>query len=82
VLSAASGCPASGGVPGPRGYVAGQSVVLSSVLMSPLLTCVLPVTPLRMNGSRWSEWAPFIPVACYPACSAIGWLVELVGVAS
>ena len=24
VLSAAAGCPASGGVPGPRGYVAGQ----------------------------------------------------------
>ena len=49
VLSAAEGCPASGGVPGPRGYVAGQSGVVSSVLMSPFFMCVLPVTPFRMN---------------------------------
>jgi hypothetical protein len=47
VLSAAARCPASGGVPGPRGYVAGQSGVVSSFLM-----CVLPVTPSRMNESR------------------------------
>ena len=39
----------SGGVPGPRGYVAGQSGVGSSVLMSPFLMCMLPVTPFRMN---------------------------------
>ena len=52
VLSAAAGCPASGGVPGPRGYVAGQSGVVSSVLLSPFLMYVLPVTPFRMNESR------------------------------
>jgi hypothetical protein len=40
VLSAAAVCPASGGVPGPRGYVAGQSGVVSSVLMSPFVMCV------------------------------------------
>ena len=34
------------------------------------------------DSSRWSEWAPFIMVACCPACTAIGWLVELIGVAS
>ena len=51
VLSAAAGCPASGGVSGPRGYVVGQLGVVSSVLMSPFLMCVLPVTPLRMNES-------------------------------
>ena len=49
MLSAAAGCPASGGVPGRRGYVTGQSGVISSVLMSPFLMCVLPVTPFRMN---------------------------------
>ena len=32
--------------------------------------------------SRWPEWAPFIPVDCCPACSANGWLAELVDVAS
>ena len=73
VLSVAAGCPASGGVPGPQGYMALQSGVISSVLMSPFLMCVLPVTPFRMNESHWSEWAPFIPVACCPVCSAIGW---------
>jgi len=41
VLSAAAGCPASSGVPAPRGYVAGQSGVLSSVLMSPFLMLLL-----------------------------------------
>jgi len=41
VLSAAAGGPASGGVPGPRGYVAGQSGVLSSVLMNPFLMLLL-----------------------------------------
>jgi len=81
VLSAAAGCPASGGVPGPGGYLAGQSGVGSSVLMSPFLMCVLLVTPFRINESRWSKWAPFIPVTCCPVCSAIGWLVELVGMA-
>ena len=35
VLSAAAECLASGGVPGPEGYVAGQSGVVSSVFMSP-----------------------------------------------
>jgi len=52
VLSAAAGCTASGSVPGSRGYVAGQSGVVSSVLMSPFLMCVLPVTPFRINESR------------------------------
>jgi len=55
VLSAAAVCPASGGVPGPRGYVAGQSGVVSSVLMSPFLMCVLPVTPFRMNEFRSNQ---------------------------
>ena len=41
VLSAAAGGPASGGVPGPRGYVTGQSGVASSVLMSPFLMLFL-----------------------------------------
>ena len=41
VLSAAAGCPASGGVPGSRGYMAGQSGMVSSVLMSPFLMCVV-----------------------------------------
>ena len=58
VLSAAVGCPASGDVPGPRGYVAGQSGVVSSVLMSPFFMCVLPVTPFRMNESRSSQAKP------------------------
>jgi len=49
MLSAAAGCQASGGVPGPRGYVAGQSGVVTSVLMSPFLMCVLPVTRFRIN---------------------------------
>jgi len=40
VLSAAAGCPANGGVPDPRGYVAGHSGVLSSVL-SHFLTLLL-----------------------------------------
>jgi len=78
VLSAAAGCPASGGVPGPPGYVAGQLDVVSSAMMSPFLMCVLPVTPFRMNESRWSERAPFIPIACCPVCYAISWLAELV----
>jgi len=51
VLSAAAGCPASGGVPGPRGYVAGQSGIVSSVLLSPFLMFMLLVTPFRMNES-------------------------------
>ena len=41
VLSAAAGGPASSGVPSPRGYVAGQSGVMSSVLMSPFLMLLL-----------------------------------------
>ena len=41
MLSGAAGCPASGGLPGPRGYVAGQSGVVSSVLMSPFLMLLL-----------------------------------------
>jgi len=45
VLSSAAGCPASGGVPGPRGYVAGQSGVVSSVLMSTFLMCVFASYP-------------------------------------
>jgi len=40
VLSAAAGCPASG-VPGPQGYKAGQSGIVSFVLMSPFLMCLL-----------------------------------------
>jgi len=40
VLSAVVGCPAMGGVSGPRGYVAGHSGVVSSVLISPFLMCV------------------------------------------
>jgi len=34
-----------------------------------------------MNEFCWSEWPLFIQVTCSPACSAIGWLAELVGVA-
>ena len=41
MLNAAAGCPASGGVPGPRGYVAGQSGVVFSVLMSSFLMLLL-----------------------------------------
>ena len=41
MLSAAAGCMASGGVPGPRGYEAWQSSVVSSVLMSPFLMLLL-----------------------------------------
>ena len=52
MLSAAARCPASGGVPNPRGYVAGQLGVVSSVLMSPFLMCVLPVAPFRINEPR------------------------------
>ena len=84
VEEAATGAECCCRMPGNRWCarsMAGQSGVLSSVLMSPFLLCVLPVTPFRMNESRWSEWAPFIPVACCPVCSAIGWLAELVGVA-
>jgi len=49
VLIAAAGCSSSGGVPGPRGYEAGQSGVVSSVFTSPFLMCLLTVTPFRMN---------------------------------
>jgi len=42
----------SGGVPGPRGYVARQSGVVSSAFMSPFLMCVLPVTPFRIKESH------------------------------
>ena len=51
-LSADAGFPASGGVPVPRGYAAGNSGVVSSLLISPFLICVLPVTSFRINESR------------------------------
>ena len=38
-----------GGVPGLRGYVARQSGIVSSVLMSPSFMCVLLVTNFRTN---------------------------------
>ena len=46
-----------------------------------LSSCATDNLLLRMNESCWAEWALFIPVACRPACSAISWLAELVGVA-
>jgi len=52
LAAAAAGCPASGDVPVPRGYVARQSGVVSSVFISPFLICVLPVTLFRFNVSR------------------------------
>ena len=45
------------------------------------LDVLLTDTPFRINEFCWSEWPLFIPVTCCPACSAIGWLAELVGVA-
>jgi len=73
VLSAVAGCPASGGVPGPRGYVAGQSGIVSSVLMSPFLMCVAGYSfpnELLFAG----QMAYFIQVtAGQPALPLAGW---------
>ena len=60
MLSAAAGCPASGGVPGPRGYVARQSGVLSSVLMSPFLMCAAGYSFLNeLRLKTWPFYADF-----------------------
>ena len=40
----------SGDMPGRRGFVAGQSGVVSSVLRCPFLMCMLQVTPFRMHA--------------------------------
>jgi len=73
VLSAAAGCPASGGVPGPRGYVAGQSGVVSSVLMSPFLMCVAGYSFLNELFFA-ALMASFIQVtAGQPAVPLAGW---------
>ena len=57
VLSAAAGCPAFGGVPSPRDNEAGQSDVVSSVLMSPFLMCLLLMQALI--EFRMETW-PFL----------------------
>jgi hypothetical protein len=41
----------SDSVPSPPGYMAGQSAIGSSILMSSFLMCVLLVTPFQMNES-------------------------------
>jgi len=73
VLSAVAGCPASGDVPSPRGYVAGLSGVVSSVLMSPFLMCVASYAfpnELLFAGLM----ASFIQVtAGQPAVPLAGW---------
>jgi len=56
-----------------RGQAVGHRVFHLDVLLTD--------TPFQMNEFCWSEWPLFIPVACCPACSAIGWLAELVGMA-
>ena len=73
MLSAVAGCPASGGVPGPRCYVAGQLGSVSSVLMSPFLMFVAGysfLNELLFAG----QMASFIQVtAGQPALPLAGW---------
>jgi hypothetical protein len=61
-----------------RGQAVGHYVFRLEVSF---LDVLLPDTSFRMNEAHWSEWPLFIPVTCCPACSAIGWLAELVGMA-
>jgi len=49
------------------------SYLLSWWVLSLCVCCWLLLSKW-MNESRWSECAPFIPVACCPVCSAIGLL--------
>jgi len=71
VLSAAAGCPASSRVPGPQDYVAGQSGVLSPVLMSPFLMLLLDA---GIDCIQAGNVAIFIQVtAGQPALPLAGW---------
>jgi len=61
----------SGGVPGLLGYVAGQSGVGSSVLMSPFLMCVVGYSFLNELPFA-GQMASFYTGHSSSACSAIG----------
>jgi len=61
-----------------RGRAVGHRVFRLEVSF---LNVLLTDTPFWINEFCWSEWPLFIPVTCSPACSAIGWLAELVGMA-
>jgi len=72
VLSAGAGGPASGGVSGQRGYVAGQAGVVSSVLMSPFLMLLL--LDAGVDCIQAGNVSIFIQVtAGQPAVPLAGW---------
>jgi len=80
-------CRAAAGSPDERGCARSMRLRGRAVghhvfcLVVSFLDVLFTDTPFQMNESCWAEWPLFIPVACCQACSVIGWLAELVGMA-